>query len=232
MRWNVVFFVFANESFALNAEADAPGAGFAPLFTCAAFSRSACSFAAFRLNPPTFTPLALGNRSLIVKSSHNPDVQVPQLATPPKLFRLFADTPITERLPQRIRAQANLAGKILFPAITLGENTMARTYTTEQLAIVARELREAAGADEPRFTSTQALELLDGEIRSLRQRGFTNERITEMLTSFDIELKPDAVDRRSRNPNNLLRRLLWDRAAQSQSADRYSPDYEFHRSRL
>ena len=69
-RWNVVFFVFANESFALKEDAEAPGRGFAPLFTLAAFSRSACNFCAFRLNPPIFTPLAFGNKSLILKFSH------------------------------------------------------------------------------------------------------------------------------------------------------------------
>ena len=104
-----------------------------------------------------------------------------------------------------------------------------KTYTIDQIAVAARELREAAGADEERFTGSQVVDLLDGEIRSLRQRGFTNERITGMLASFDIEIKKDTIERRSRAPGNLLRRLLWDRAAQSQSADRYNPE---HQSRL
>ena len=91
-----------------------------------------------------------------------------------------------------------------------------RTYTTEQIAVVARELREAAGAQEERFTASQVLDLLDGEIRSLRQRGFTDERITALLAGFDIELKKNQIERRSRAPGNLLRRVLWDRVNASQ----------------
>ena len=65
LRWNVVFFVPANESLALNDAADAPGPGFAPLFLLADFSRAACSFCAARPRPPTFTLLALGTKSLM-----------------------------------------------------------------------------------------------------------------------------------------------------------------------
>lgn len=91
-----------------------------------------------------------------------------------------------------------------------------RTYTTEQIAVVARELREAAGAQEERFTASQVIDLLDGEIRTLRQRGFTDDRITGLLSGFDIELKKGQIERRSRAPGNLLRRVLWDRARASQ----------------
>jgi hypothetical protein len=65
LRWKVVFLVPANESFALNDAAEAPGRGFAPLLTWAAFSRAACNFWAARPIPPIFTPPALGMKSLI-----------------------------------------------------------------------------------------------------------------------------------------------------------------------
>jgi hypothetical protein len=91
-----------------------------------------------------------------------------------------------------------------------------RTYTTEQIAVAARELREAAGAQEERFTAVQVIDLLDGEIRTLRQRGFTDDRITSLLVGFDIELEKNQIERRSHAPKNLLRRLLWDRARATQ----------------
>ncbi|MEO8870565.1 MAG: hypothetical protein ABI357_07010, partial [Granulicella sp.] len=49
----------------MNEAAEAPGGGFTPLFTLAAFSRAACSFCAFLPSPPTFTSPALGMKSLI-----------------------------------------------------------------------------------------------------------------------------------------------------------------------
>ena len=84
-----------------------------------------------------------------------------------------------------------------------------KTYTIDQIAIAARELREAAGADPERYTSAEVVSLLSGEIEILRQRGFTDERITGLLTAFDIEIKPRQIERRSRTPANLIRRLLW-----------------------
>lgn len=87
----------------------------------------------------------------------------------------------------------------------------ARTYSIDQIAIAARELREAAGADEERFTSKQVAELLGGEIQILRERGFTDDRIRGLLNGFDIELKPGQIERRSRTAGNLIRRMLWDR---------------------
>jgi len=86
-----------------------------------------------------------------------------------------------------------------------------RTYTIDQIAIAARELREAAGTEVERFTSTQVIDLLGGEIQILRERGFSDDRITGLLAGFDIELKKGQIDRRSRAPGNFMRRLLWDR---------------------
>ncbi|MBW4038550.1 MAG: hypothetical protein HIU91_06670 [Acidobacteria bacterium] len=86
-----------------------------------------------------------------------------------------------------------------------------RTYSIDQIAVAARELRQAAGANEERFTSNQVVDLLGGEIQILRERGFSDDRITRLLNGFDIELKPSQIDRRSRTAGNLIRRMLWNR---------------------
>jgi hypothetical protein len=86
-----------------------------------------------------------------------------------------------------------------------------KTYTIDQIALAARELREAAGADPERYTSAEVVNLLSGEIEILRQRGFTDARITHLIAGFDIELKPRQIERRSQTPGNLIRRLLWGR---------------------
>jgi hypothetical protein len=70
LRWKVVFFVLAKESFALTETEDDPARGFPPLFACAAFSRAAWSFWAFGPSPRIFSSPALGMKSLIGKSSH------------------------------------------------------------------------------------------------------------------------------------------------------------------
>jgi hypothetical protein len=85
------------------------------------------------------------------------------------------------------------------------------TYTIDQIVLAARELREAAGADPERYTGAEVASLLGGEIEILRQRGFTDERITDLITAFDIDIKPRQIERRRQNPANLIRRLLWGR---------------------
>jgi hypothetical protein len=86
-----------------------------------------------------------------------------------------------------------------------------RTYTIDQIAVAARELREAAGADPEHYTSAEVVSLLSGEIEILRQRGFTDERITGLISAFDIDIKPSQIERRKQTPANLIRRLLWGR---------------------
>jgi hypothetical protein len=86
-----------------------------------------------------------------------------------------------------------------------------KTYTIDQIAVAARELREAGGADPERYTSAEVASLLSGEIEMLRQRGFTDERITGLISAFDIDIKPRQIERRSRAPSNFIRRLLWGR---------------------
>jgi hypothetical protein len=67
------------------------------------------------------------------------------------------------------------------------------TYTTVQIALAARELREAAGAEEERFTAGHVIAMLDDEIRMLRERGFTDERIANLFTGFDIEVTTEQI---------------------------------------
>ena len=86
-----------------------------------------------------------------------------------------------------------------------------KTYTIDQIALAARELREAAGADPERYTSAEVASLLSGEIEILRHRGFTDEHITGLISAFDIDIKPRQIERRSRTPANLNRRQLWGR---------------------
>ncbi len=63
-----------------------------------------------------------------------------------------------------------------------------RMYTTTQLALVARELREAAGAEEQTVSAGEAIQMLDDEIRLLRERGFNDEQIAALFTGFDVEV--------------------------------------------
>ena len=66
-------------------------------------------------------------------------------------------------------------------------------YTTTQLALAARELREAAGAEEQMVTAGEAIEMLDDEIRLLRERGFSDEQIAALFTGFDIEVTAEEI---------------------------------------
>ena len=74
------------------------------------------------------------------------------------------------------------------------------TYTAEQIAQAARELRQAAGSDEERFTAPQALRMLAEEIRLLRERGFNDEKIADLLTGFDISVSAEEVAQYSTAP--------------------------------
>lgn len=86
-----------------------------------------------------------------------------------------------------------------------------KTYTMDQIATAARELREAAGAEEERYTGAEVISLLEGEIQILRQRGFSDKRITDLFTGFEIDVRPGQLDRRSKAPGNLITRLIWGR---------------------
>ena len=75
-----------------------------------------------------------------------------------------------------------------------------RTYTAEQVALAARELRQAAGSEEERFTSAQALSMLGDEVRLLRERGFSDAQIAELLSGFDICVSAEEVTHNSMTP--------------------------------
>jgi hypothetical protein len=91
-----------------------------------------------------------------------------------------------------------------------------KTYTMDQIATAARELREAAGAEEERYTGAEVISLLEGEIQILRQRGFSDQRITDLFTAYEIEVKPGQIERRSNAPGNLITRLIWGRIHSNQ----------------
>ncbi len=69
------------------------------------------------------------------------------------------------------------------------------TYTADQVARAARELRDAAGAPQERFTSAQVVSMLSDEVRLLRERGFSDQRIADLFTGFDIAVTPDEIAR-------------------------------------
>jgi hypothetical protein len=69
------------------------------------------------------------------------------------------------------------------------------TYTADQVARAARDLRDAAGAPQERFTAPQVISMLADEIRLLRERGFSDERIADLLSGFDIQTSADEIAR-------------------------------------
>lgn len=80
-------------------------------------------------------------------------------------------------------------------------------YTAEQVTLAARELRQAAGTEEghlslPQTLSSmpQAISLLSNEIRMLRERGFSDAKIADLLTGFDIIVTAEDVTRHSAKP--------------------------------
>ncbi len=86
-----------------------------------------------------------------------------------------------------------------------------KTYTIDQIAVAARELREAAGAEDERYTGAEVVSMLEDEIQILRQRGFSDKRITELFTGFEIDVKPSQIERHNKIPGNLITRLIWGR---------------------
>jgi hypothetical protein len=68
-----------------------------------------------------------------------------------------------------------------------------KTYTADQVATAARELRQAAGAGEQRFSAGHVLSMLRDEIRLLRERGFTDQQIADLFVGFDVDVTADDV---------------------------------------
>lgn len=92
-----------------------------------------------------------------------------------------------------------------------------KTYTIDQIALAARELREAAGANPERYSVAEVASLLSGEIAILRQRGFTDERITGLIHAFDIDIESSQIEHPRHPPANLLRTLLSGRFQRAHS---------------
>lgn len=69
------------------------------------------------------------------------------------------------------------------------------TYTADQVARAARELREAAGASQQRFTAPQVVAMLSDEVRLLRERGFDDQRIADLFNGFDIQATAEDIAR-------------------------------------
>ena len=72
-----------------------------------------------------------------------------------------------------------------------------QTYTADQVALAARELRQAAGSSEEQFSAEQVLSMLGDEVRMLRERGFSDDRIADLLTGFDIDVTAADIQRSS-----------------------------------
>ncbi len=68
-----------------------------------------------------------------------------------------------------------------------------KRYTTIQVAIAARELREAAGSEEELFSGDDVIRMLNDEVRMLRERGFTDEHIAELFQGFEIEVTTEQI---------------------------------------
>ncbi len=68
-----------------------------------------------------------------------------------------------------------------------------KTYTADQVATAARELRQAAGGDEERFTSARVAAMLADEIGLLRERGFSDQSIADLFSGFDIDVTPEEI---------------------------------------
>jgi hypothetical protein len=70
---------------------------------------------------------------------------------------------------------------------------VAKIYRVEQVARASMELRQAAGAEEQRFSAEDVVEMLGEEIRLLRERGFSDERIAELLGGFEIGVTAEEI---------------------------------------
>jgi hypothetical protein len=90
-----------------------------------------------------------------------------------------------------------------------------KTYTIDQIAVAARELREAAGDEPEHFTGREVASLLSGEIEILRQRGFCNERIASLINHFGIDINLHQIEGPRHAPIDFIRDLLWGRLQRS-----------------
>lgn len=68
-----------------------------------------------------------------------------------------------------------------------------RTYTADQVATAARELRALAGTEEEQFSATQVVAMLGDEVRLLRERGFTDEKIADAFAGIGVQVTADEI---------------------------------------
>ena len=61
-----------------------------------------------------------------------------------------------------------------------------KTCNLDQVIRAKRELRDAAGAPDAEYSIDDVIGMLSDEILLLRERGFSNQRIADMLSGFDI----------------------------------------------
>jgi len=70
-------------------------------------------------------------------------------------------------------------------------------YTADQIATAARKLRQASGLEEQFFSVAEVIGILRNEVHILRERGFSDESIADLLISFDIEVAVDDIRQHS-----------------------------------
>ncbi len=68
-------------------------------------------------------------------------------------------------------------------------------FTADQVAVLARELRQAAGTEPEVFGKGKVVSMMRDEIRLLRERGFTDDRIASLFTGFDVPLTGEELTR-------------------------------------
>ncbi len=74
-------------------------------------------------------------------------------------------------------------------------------FTLEQVQTAQRELRDATGVPDTDFSLEQTIALLSSEILLLRERGFSNQSIADLLVGFDIPLTADDLVLYFRDPS-------------------------------
>jgi hypothetical protein len=76
-------------------------------------------------------------------------------------------------------------------------------YSAETIIVAARDLQDAAGTPEKpievpanvKYTLEESIQLLSAEIRILRERGFSDERIAGLFTGFEIEATASDIEK-------------------------------------
>ena len=87
-----------------------------------------------------------------------------------------------------------------------------KTYTIDQIAVAARQLREAAGGDPERYTIAEVASLLSGEIGVLGASAASPTNASPASSAPSTSTSSLARSSAARQtPANFIRRLLWGR---------------------